>query len=90
MDFNTTGSYFYFLFVINLYANTADALRKIPPMMSVSQWTPERSLPNTINAINTFMPQLIHRRNFLFLIRVFNCIRDVGITHRTSKVVEDG
>ena len=58
--------------------------------MSVSQWTPERSLPNTIKAINVLIAKAVQRRKFLFLMRVFNCIREVGITHSTSRVVEDG
>ena len=72
------------------YIMTSPRLSRIPPMISVSQCTPDRSLPITINAVKALIVQRIYRLNTQFPIRLLSCMAAVGMTHMTSMVVDDG
>ena len=72
------------------YVVTIPELKSAPPTISVTQCTPERNLPITVNAVKAIIAIITHRLKTVFLIRALNCIAAVGITHVTSIVVEDG
>ena len=81
-------------FSVNLHAEsyikTKAALRSTPPIISLSQCTPETSLQMTINTLNA---EIIIQSKFLndfFFIRDFSCIIVVGIIQSTSRVVDEG
>ena len=46
-----------------LYSITSPALNRIPPTISVNQWTPERNLPTTINAVKAARVQRMTFQN---------------------------
>ena len=76
--------------IANRYISTRPALISTPPIISLNQCTPEINLPNTIKIINNAIADEIHRLIVTDFILEFNCIMAVGITHKTSIVVDDG
>lgn len=62
----------------------------MPPMMSLSQWTPETSLPATISTVSTAMSVSAALRTARSLTRPLSWSMAVGITHRVSTVVDEG
>lgn len=74
----------------DVYSKTKPVLSNAPPIMSVSQCTPETSLPITIKALKTVIVQRTHCLCAGVLIRVFSCMMVVGITVRTRSVVDEG
>ena len=65
-------------------------LRRMEPTISVNQWTPEISLPITINAEKIIVKRLIILLMVLFFNLRFDWKIRVGITLNTSNVVEEG
>ena len=65
-------------------------LSNAPPIMSLSQCTPETSREITIKAVKKAIEKARILLKILFFISLLNCIIAVGITHIVSKVVEDG
>ena len=57
-------------------------------MISVSQCTPERSLPITMKTVNPAISTMTHPLKTMCLIRVRSCRIAVGITVMTSIVVD--
>ena len=72
------------------YIVTRAALTMAPPMISLIQCTPDRSLPITIKQVNVQIVSEAIRLNQRRLMREFSCRIAVGITHIVSMVVEDG
>ena len=72
------------------YIITTPELTSAPPTMSLSQCTPEASLPMTIKAVKAAIANATQRLIPRFLMRALSCMIAVGITHSTSMVVDDG
>ena len=59
-------------------------------MMSLSQCTPDSSLPANISPIRTRQAAIAKRLRRRFRMRVCHCMAAVGSTLSTSMVVEEG
>ena len=84
------GIYLASRLIIARYISTSPVLSKAPPIISVNQCTPETSRPTTIKTINAVIKNGTVFLSAVFLILLLNCIIAVGITHITSRVVDEG
>ena len=62
----------------------------MPPIISVIQWTPERSLATTIKAVKKESEAVRIKRSFADLILNLKRMIDEGITVLVKRVVDDG
>ena len=72
------------------YIMTRPALSKAPPMMSLSQCTPENSLPMSMKQVKTRPIKVRICLIGVHFMRVRSCMIVVDITQSTSMVVDDG
>lgn len=69
---------------------TRPALSKAPPMMSLSQCTPESSLPMSMKPVKTKTIKESISLIGVHFMRARSCMIEVDIAQSTSMVVDDG